>query len=156
MFAYVACINSTCSCLYISRCSHIEAACMGFLPFVHGFLFIYMSLALTQTDPMHALLGSLFLSLYIVYIYMYIYIQLYSVYCTLYIGIYIPIYIYVYRCVYIYIYDGCCVVLQSRCDCRGDLVTQPELCCKTNGRLDSLPNAAFICCLAGGMHIPDE
>ena len=93
MFAYVACINSTCSCLYISRCSHIEAACMGFLPFVHGFLFIYMSLALTQTDPMHALLGSLFLSLYIVYIYMYIYIQLYSVYCTLYIGIYIPIYI---------------------------------------------------------------
>ena len=95
MFAYVVCINSTCSCLYISRCSHIEAACMGFLPFVHGFLFIYMSLALTQTDPMHALLGSLFLSLYI-----------YNciIYCTLYIAIYIPVYIYVYRCVYIYIY----------------------------------------------------
>ena len=40
--------------------------------------------------------------------------------------------------IYIHIYDGCCVILQSRCDCRGDLVTQPELCCKTNGRLHEL------------------
>ena len=95
MFAYVVCINSTCSCLYISRCSHIEAACMGFLPFVHGFLFIYMSLALTQTDPMHALLGSLFLSLYIVYIYICIYIYT-TVFCILH-----PVYRYIHTYIYI-------------------------------------------------------
>ena len=104
MFAYVVCINSTCSCLYISRCSHIEAACMGFLPFVHGFLFIYMSLALTQTDPMHALLGSLFLSLYIVYIYICIYIYT-TVFCILHpVYRYIHTYIYMFIDVYIYIY----------------------------------------------------
>ena len=39
----------------LSTCSHIEAACMGFLPFVHRSLLICASLALTQTDRTHGL-----------------------------------------------------------------------------------------------------
>ena len=85
MFAYVVCINSTCSCLYISRCSHIEAACTGFLPFVHGFLFFYMSLALTQTD-LHACIARVSLSPPI-------YIQLYYVLH--------PVYSYIHTYIYI-------------------------------------------------------